>query len=57
MPQCLFYAGQILTDSSQNKLALFATRHFGAEQIEDERVGRLANSRDCYIRSLIFQAA
>ena len=57
MPQCLFYAGQILTKSSQNKFALFAAGQLGAEQIEDEWVRRLANSRDCDIRSLIFQAA
>jgi hypothetical protein len=35
-----------LTEPSQDKLALFATRHFGAKQFKDERIGRLANSPD-----------
>jgi hypothetical protein len=57
MSQRLLDAGQILTKSSQNKVALFATRHFGAKQIEDKRISRLPNSRDRCICCLPFKAA
>ena len=33
-----------------------ALRHFGAKQSKDERIGRLANSSDCCVGSLSFQA-
>jgi hypothetical protein len=45
-----------LTQPSQDKLAFFAVWHFGAKQLENERVRRLANSSDSFIRSLGFQA-
>jgi hypothetical protein len=54
--QRLFNAGQVLTQPSQNKFALFAARHFGAKQLEDEWISRLANSSDRCVGSLSFQA-
>jgi len=45
-----------LTQPSQNKFALFAARHFGTKQLEDEWIGRLANSSDRCVGSLSFQA-
>jgi hypothetical protein len=54
--QRLFNAGKVLTEASQNKFALFAARHFGTEQLKDERVGRLANSPDRCLGGLCFQA-
>jgi hypothetical protein len=54
--QRLFNAGQVLTQPSQNEFALFAARHFGAKQLEDEWISRLANSSDRCVGSLSFQA-
>lgn len=54
--QRLFNAGQVLTEASQNKFALFAARHFGAKQLEDERIGCLADAPDGCLGSLGFQA-
>jgi hypothetical protein len=51
-----FNAGQVLTQPSQNKFALFAARHFGAKQLENEWIGCLANSSDRCVGSLSFQA-
>jgi hypothetical protein len=45
-----------LAQPSQNKLALLAARHFGAEQLKDEWVGRLAKSPDRGLGRLGFQA-
>jgi hypothetical protein len=45
-----------LAQPGQDEFALFAARHFGAKQLEDERIGRLANSPDCRVGSLSFQA-
>jgi hypothetical protein len=47
--------GHVFAEPSQNQFALFAARHFGTKQLEDERIGRLANSPDCCIGSLSFQ--
>ena len=47
---------QVLTQPSQNKLTLFAPRHFRAKQFEDERIGSLANSLDSCRGGLSFQA-
>src|SRR5262249_18253877 len=54
--QGLFNAGHVFAESSQNAFALSAARHFGAKQLEDEWIGRLANSPDRCVRSLSFQA-
>ena len=54
--QYSFNASQVLTEPSQNKLALLAARHFGAEQFKDERIGRLANSPDRDLGSLGLKA-
>src|SRR6516162_5147585 len=38
--QSLLNQGQIFTEPIQNKLALFAARHFGTKQLKNERIGR-----------------
>src|SRR5262249_25796509 len=54
--QGLFNAGHVFAESSQNAFALSAAWHFGAKQLEDEWIGRLAKSPDRCVRSLSFQA-
>ena len=51
-----FNASQVLTESSQNKFALFAARHLGAKQSKNQRIGSLANSSDGYLGCLGFEA-
>jgi hypothetical protein len=51
----LFNAGHVLAEPSQNQFALFAARHFGAKELKDEWIGRLANSPDRCVGSLSFQ--
>src|SRR6516165_9615312 len=51
-----FNASQVLTESSQNKFALFAARHLGAKQSKNQRIGSLANSSDGYLCCLGFEA-
>ena len=51
----LFNAAQVLTQPSQNELAFFTARHFGAKQPKDEGVGCLSNAPDCCVGSLFFQ--
>jgi hypothetical protein len=54
--ESLFNAGHVLAEPSQDKIAFFAGWHLGAKQLEDERIGRLADSPDGFVRSLGFQA-
>jgi hypothetical protein len=54
--QYSFNASQVLTEPSQNKFALFATRHLGAKQFKNQRIGSLANSSDGYFGCLGFEA-
>jgi hypothetical protein len=54
--QGLFNASQVLSQPSQDMLATFAARQFGTTQSEDEWIGGLANSPDCGVGSLSFQA-
>jgi hypothetical protein len=54
--QSLLNPGQIFTEPIQNKLALFAARHFGTKQLKDERIGRLPNSPHRCVGSFNFQA-
>jgi hypothetical protein len=52
----LFNASQVLSQPSQNRFAPFAARQFGTAQSEDEGIGGLANSPNCRVGSLSFQA-
>jgi hypothetical protein len=54
--QGLFNAGHVFAEPNQNQFALCAARHFGAKQLKDEWIGRLANSPDRCVGSLSFQA-
>jgi hypothetical protein len=45
-----------LTEPSQNKLALFAARHFRAKKFKDKRISRLANSPDRDLGGLSLKA-
>jgi hypothetical protein len=54
--QGLFNAGHVFAEPNQNQFALSAARHFGAKQLKDEWIGRLANSPDRCVGSLSFQA-
>jgi hypothetical protein len=54
--QVVLDTSQVLTESRQNKFALFAARHLRTKQFEDERIGRLANSFDSCRGSLRLQA-
>jgi hypothetical protein len=56
IPQSLLNPGQIFTEPIQNKLAVFAARHFGTKQPKDERIGRLSNSPDRCVGSFSFEA-
>ncbi len=51
-----FQSGPGLDQPLQNNFALFAARHLGAKEFEDERIGRLANSPDRYLGSLRLKA-
>jgi hypothetical protein len=45
-----------LAEPGQDKFALSAARHFGAEQLKNQRISRFPNSPDRYLGSLALQA-
>ena len=51
-----FNTAQVLTQPRQNEFALFAARHFRAEQLKDQWICCLANSPDRCVGSFHFKA-
>jgi hypothetical protein len=54
--QGVFNAAQVFPQPSKNEFAVFAARHLGAKELEDEWIGGLSNSPDRCLGSLSFEA-